>query len=89
MILLRFGGTIPTSTIPGLNTIFFEANPDNDQLEQYHFNNLAFKNLYVKADNFNPLLDVTFDGVHILNKDIVSAKPHILVNLKDEAASWC
>jgi hypothetical protein len=31
------------------------------------------------------LLDVTFDGVHILNKDIVSAKPHILVNLKDES----
>jgi len=31
------------------------------------------------------LLDITFDGVHILNKDIVSAKPHILVNLKDES----
>jgi len=27
---------------------------------------------------------VTFDGVHILNRDIVSAKPHIVVKLKDE-----
>ena len=40
---------------------------------------------YVKADKFNPLLDVTFDGVHILNRDIVSARPHIVVKLKDES----
>ena len=36
-------------------------------------------------DQTNPLLDVTFDNVHILNQDIVSAKPHILIKLKDEA----
>ena len=76
---------IDTRNYPGSNTIFVDVNPNNDQLEQYHFNNVLFKNLYVKSDNFNPLLDVTFDGVHILNKDIVSAKPHILVNLKDES----
>jgi hypothetical protein len=39
----------------------------------------------VKADRIQPLLDVTFDGVHILNKDIVSSKPHIQIKLKDEA----
>ena len=76
---------IDTKNYPGSNTIFVDVNPNNAQLEQYHFNNVLFKNLFVKADNFNPLLDVTFDGVHILNKDIVSAKPHILVNLKDES----
>jgi hypothetical protein len=31
------------------------------------------------------LLDVTFDGVHILNRDLVSARPHIQIRLKDEA----
>ncbi len=36
-------------------------------------------------DQTNPLLDVTFDNVHILNEDIVSAKPHILIKLKDES----
>jgi hypothetical protein len=76
---------IDTRNYPGTNTIFVDVNPANDQLEQYHFNNVLYKDLYVKADNFNPLLDVTFDGVHILNKDIVSARPHILVNLKDES----
>jgi hypothetical protein len=76
---------IDTRNYPGLNTVFVEVNPANAQLEQYHFNNILYKNLFVKADNYNPLLDVTFDGVHILNKDIVAAKPHILVNLKDES----
>ena len=32
-------------------------------------------------------MDVTFDGVHILNDDIVSARPHIIVKLKDESKS--
>ncbi len=76
---------IDTKNYPGMNTVFVDVNPANDQPEQYHFNNILYKNLFVKADNYNPLLDVTFDGVHILNKDIVSAKPHILINLKDES----
>ena len=68
-----------------MNTINVDVNPDNDQPEQYHFNNFLFKNFYVKVDQTNPLLDVTFDNVHILNEDIVSAKPHILIKLKDES----
>jgi hypothetical protein len=60
-------------------------NPDNDQPEQYHFNNFIFRNLFVKGDTLNPLLDVTFDNTHILNGDIVSAKPNIVIKLKDEA----
>lgn len=76
---------IDTKNYPGANTIFVDVNPSNAQPEQYHFNNILYKDLFVRADNYNPLLDVTFDGVHILNKDIVSSKPHILVNLKDES----
>lgn len=75
---------IDTKAFAGPNTLHVDFNPDNDQPEQYHFNNFLFKNFYVKADKFNPLLDVTFDGVHILNRDIVSARPHIVVKLKDE-----
>ncbi|MEK7224062.1 MAG: FlgD immunoglobulin-like domain containing protein, partial [Bacteroidota bacterium] len=82
---LNLGTLINTSTIPGHNTTFLEANPDNDQLEQFHFNNFAFRSLYVKPDSLNPLLDVTFDGVHILNRDIVASKPDIIIKLKDEA----
>ncbi|NOT51630.1 MAG: hypothetical protein HOP10_10165 [Chitinophagaceae bacterium] len=82
---LQIGMTINTSTLAGHNTTYLEANPDNDQLEQFHFNNFAYRNLYVKPDSLNPLLDVTFDGVHILNRDIVASRPDIIVKLKDEA----
>ncbi|HTD94660.1 MAG TPA: C25 family cysteine peptidase [Chitinophagaceae bacterium] len=76
---------IDTKAFSGHNTLFIDFNPDEDQPEQSLFNNYAFRNLYVRPDSLNPLLDVTFDGVHILNKDIVSSKPAILVKLKDEA----
>jgi hypothetical protein len=82
-ILFKF--PINTKTFKGDNTIYVDFNPDNDQPEQYHYNNFLYKKFYVKPDNFNPLLDVTFDGVHILNSDIVSARPHILIKLKDES----
>ena len=76
---------IDTKIYPGLNTIYLNVNPNNAQPEQYHFNNFLYKNVYVKVDNTKPLLDVTFDGVHILNQDIVSAKPHITIRLTDES----
>jgi hypothetical protein len=68
----------------GLNTLYLMVNPDEDQQEQFLFNNFIFKNFYVKPDNYKPWLDVTFDGTHILNRDIVSSKPHIFVQLKDD-----
>ncbi|MFM7838010.1 MAG: C25 family cysteine peptidase, partial [Chitinophagaceae bacterium] len=88
---LRKGDTLlirldqDTKNFIGKNILFLEVNPENDQPEQFHFNNFLYWNFYVKPDQVNPLLDVTFDGVHILNQDIVSAKPHILIKLKDEA----
>jgi len=67
-----------------INSLIVEANPDDDQREQFHFNNIGILSFGMQGDNQNPLLDVTFDGVHIMNGDIVSAEPEILVKLKDE-----
>lgn len=77
--------TIDTKDYPEGNILFVDINPDNHQPEQYHLNNFLYRNFYVRPDKTNPVLDVTFDGVHILNRDIVSAKPHISIKLKDEA----
>lgn len=79
--------TIPSEKYPGKNTLFVEFNPANSQPEQFHFNNFLYKDFFVKSDIFNPLLDVTFDGVHILSRDIVASKPTILIKLKDESRS--
>ncbi len=76
---------IDTKSYAGLNTLYVDFNPNNDQPEQYLFNNFLYKNFFVRDDSRNPLLDVTFDNVHILNDDIVSAKPHIQIKLKSQS----
>ncbi len=85
--------TLNTAGYPGLNALWVEVNPvhpmnvvdtSKTQLEQYHFNNIVRISFNTTTDNINPLLDVTFDGIHILNSDIVSSKPNILIQLKDE-----
>lgn len=84
--------TISTKGYPGLNSLWLEVNPDPsmvtnyiyDQIEQYHFNNFAQIPFFVNRDITNPILDVTFDGIHILNGDIVSPDPEIFITLNDE-----
>ncbi len=78
--------TIDTKPLSGLNNLYIDVNPANDQPEQYHFNNFLYRNFAVAVDNYKPVLDVTFDGVHILNNDIVSAQPHITIKMKDESS---
>jgi len=77
--------SLDTKDYSGANQMFVYVNPDYAQPEQYMFNNFLYKSFFVRTDNFNPLLDVTFDGVHILNKDIVSARPNVLITLKDDS----
>ncbi|WP_027420629.1 putative type IX secretion system sortase PorU2 [Crocinitomix catalasitica] len=92
---LRIGETIGdtliinTVGIAGYNSLWVEVNPYNgiggtDQPEQYHFNNLGQIPFHVSSDEENPILDVTFDGLHVLNGDIVSPKTQVVITLKDE-----
>ena len=78
---------LSTKGYPNLSQLWVEVNQlgkPTTQPEQFHFNNIANVSFTVKPDKINPLLDVTFDGVHILNNDIVSSKPNILIGLTDE-----
>lgn len=69
---------------PGNQRLLIDVNPANAQPELYHFNNTAVREFYVSRDIRNPLLDVTFDGLRILDGDLVSPKPAIAVTLRDE-----
>lgn len=73
-----------TRGLAGSNSLWIEVNPNFDQPELSHFNNVGELPFFVRKDNTNPLLDVTFDGIHILNGDIVSARPEITISLRDE-----
>ncbi|RYY22417.1 MAG: hypothetical protein EOO04_15835, partial [Chitinophagaceae bacterium] len=82
---LRLEFDIDTKEYIGQNTLFINFNPLPGQKEQHRFNNFLYHNFFVGTDVKNPVMDVTFDGVHILNRDIVSARPHIKINIKDES----
>jgi len=71
----------------GNNALWIYVNPLQNlkyQNEHASFNNIGRYAFKVNKDIANPLLDVTFDGIRILNGDIVSSKPSILISLKDE-----
>jgi hypothetical protein len=74
---------LSTLQMNGAQRLIVDANPANDQQELHHYNNVAFRNYYVQRDNRNPLLDVTFDGSHIMDGDLISPKPQITLSLKD------
>lgn len=83
--------TVNTVGLPGLNSLWMEINPYidgnmmvTDQLEQHHFNNILQIPFYVKGDDVNPILDVSFDGRRILNGDIINPKSEIVITLKDD-----
>lgn len=76
--------TIDTKNLSDIQQLIMEVNPDEDQPELYRFNNFALRQFYVEKDKRNPLMDVTFDGVHIMDGDIVSPKPEVFISLKDE-----
>jgi hypothetical protein len=68
-----------------VSTIYLHVNKGPEQPEQFLFNNFLYRKVKIGSDLLNPMLDVTFDGVHILDGDIVSARPHISIRIKDDS----
>lgn len=59
-------------------------NTNRQQPEVSLSNNLVSIPFKVINDHINPLLDVSFDGRHIINGEIVSPNPLIVITSKDE-----
>jgi len=74
-----------TTELTGLNQFIVEINPEEEQKEQFYFNNIGIIDFNVNGDKINPILDVTFDGMHIMDGDIVSPTPSICVTLRDDS----
>lgn len=70
--------------LEGLSTMIIEINPDLDQVEHNEFNNFYFHRVFVETDGVGPILDVTVDGKHLMEGDIVSPNPEIVIQLNDE-----
>lgn len=70
--------------LEGNITLIVEINPGLDQIEQHQFNNFYFHRTFVETDGIAPILDVTIDGKRIMDGDIVSPEPEILIEINDE-----
>lgn len=79
------GTNIPSANRPGNNILVMEVNPQPGQREQFSFNNVAYKSVFVRPDRTPPLLDVTIDGKHIANGQVVLTRPDIMITLLDES----
>jgi hypothetical protein len=80
---ILFEKKFDTKGIAGTNNITVFVNP-RLQPEQYFNNNALQFAFEVNSDNINPMMDVVFDGVRIMDGDIVSPTPHISIVVKDE-----
>ena len=76
--------SVNTRNLSQVSSLLIDMNPSNDQAEETHINNTGLLNFYIQSDRENPLLDVTFDGVHILNGDLISPTPQIVASFTDE-----
>ena len=58
--------------------------PDNTIAESETSNNILLKKYCLLDDVIDPVIDVTFDGIRIMDGDIVSPTPLIRIDLNDE-----
>ncbi len=73
-----------TDEMQGDYQVLMDVNPTRIVTENNYINNIGILPLHVEGDGLNPILDVTFDGQHILDGDLVASKPLITVQLHDE-----
>lgn len=81
--VLTFCYTFSTVGLLGNNILQAYVNPKIVR-EQYYNNNIIEMSFIIEKDNTHPILDVVFDGVHIMDGDIVSPNPMITITLNDE-----
>lgn len=75
---------LETEDMQGPHVLTIELNTDRLQNELHYFNNFLTVRFFVQGDIIDPLLDVTFDGIHIQDKDLVSSEPVIELKLFEE-----
>ncbi len=80
---VRFSIPVRTQGRGGDNELQIFVNPRLVP-EQNYANNVLNVPFKVLVDKLNPLLEVTFDGQRIMDGEIVSPSPLVVVRLKDE-----
>ncbi len=70
----------------GAESFYISIDPENKIPELYKDNNVFSVPFYVKSDTSHPTLNVTFDGINIMDGDYISSNPKIKIELSDNSA---
>ncbi|MDO6389164.1 C25 family cysteine peptidase [Pontibacter sp. BT731] len=77
-----FNHTLSTLDLDGSYKLSMYVNPQLQPEQQYQ-NNIYEVNFAVKS-KLHPIMDVAFDGVHIMDGELVAPSPLISITMKDE-----
>ena len=69
----------------GAKSFYISIDPENKIHELYKDNNVFSIPFFVKSDTSHPTLNVTFDGINIMDGDYVSSNPEIKIDLSDNS----
>ena len=73
------------STAPFIFDNNIKAMVSYPKSEYFTFNNVTDHNFYIVRDSTNPVFNITFDGKEIIDGDLVSSKPEVVITLKDNS----
>ncbi len=79
-----FETSFASFNMDGSNSLVVEVLANENEVYQSNNRITQTDIVNVQADETNPVLDVTFDGYHILDGDIVSPNPNIVVKMRDD-----
>lgn len=79
-----FKTKLSTATMQKNNVLSVTVNANKKESEISYLNNYFKQSFLVKGDQLNPFLEVTFDGIRIFNRDIVSPNPIIRISSVDK-----
>lgn len=65
--------------------VYFETEVLGDYNEMFTYNNKAITQFIVQGDSINPIINVTYDGVEIINGDNIQSTPNIVLEFLDDS----
>ncbi len=80
---IHFSEIIKTDGLGGYYQLSIELNPGEEQPEITTVNNFGVTDIFIRPDEKNPFLDVTFDRRHIQNGYLSGTTPEIMISLHD------
>ncbi len=79
-----FTVNFPSFEYEGFNSLLVDVSANENEMYTSNNDVVLINSIEVEEDVVNPILDVTFDGYHILNGDIVSPQTVINARIRDD-----